>query len=213
MDGAGPGADYQTITVTPYSPAIGAEIGNIDLTRTLSDLELAEIRRAFADHMVLFFRDQEISFDDHARFGEYFGTLGQHVGKQTNSQSTNDLRVRKFHADGDTPRVSGNVWHTDQSCAPIPPLASVLSAFGTLVTPVRFDLARGTAGGIDWNACACKMSASRATVSVLGSDPTACATHPAGDFPGNHVRWTRTPSLTSARGVSDMECDVITSTR
>ena len=32
-----------------------------------------------------------------------------------------------------------------------PPLASVLSAFGTLVTPVRFDLARGTAGGIDWD--------------------------------------------------------------
>lgn len=31
-----------------------------------------------------------------------------------------------------------------------PPLASVLSAFGTLVTPVRFDLARGTSGGIDW---------------------------------------------------------------
>ena len=35
-----------------------------------------------------------------------------------------------------------------------PPLASVLSAFGTLVTPVRFDLARGTAGGIDWDAAA-----------------------------------------------------------
>ena len=32
-----------------------------------------------------------------------------------------------------------------------PPLASVLSAFGTLVTPVRFDLARGSAGGIDWD--------------------------------------------------------------
>lgn len=35
-----------------------------------------------------------------------------------------------------------------------PPLASVLSAFGTLVTPVRFDLARGTAGGINWQAAA-----------------------------------------------------------
>ena len=35
-----------------------------------------------------------------------------------------------------------------------PPLASVLSAFGTLVTPVRFDLARGTAGGIDWEQAA-----------------------------------------------------------
>ena len=33
-----------------------------------------------------------------------------------------------------------------------PPLASVLSAFGTLVTPVRFDLARGTVGGLDWDA-------------------------------------------------------------
>ncbi|MEK9645079.1 MAG: hydantoinase/oxoprolinase family protein [Alphaproteobacteria bacterium] len=32
-----------------------------------------------------------------------------------------------------------------------PPLASVLSAFGTLVTPVRFDLARGSVGGIDWD--------------------------------------------------------------
>ncbi|MEC8461895.1 MAG: TauD/TfdA family dioxygenase, partial [Pseudomonadota bacterium] len=126
MDGAGPGATYQVITVKPYSPAIGAEIGNIDLTRPLTDLELSEIRRAFTDYMVLFFRQQEISFDDHARFGEYFGTLGQHVGKKTNSQATNDLRVRKFHADGETPRVSGNVWHTDQSCAPIPPLASVL---------------------------------------------------------------------------------------
>ncbi|PPR12041.1 MAG: Alpha-ketoglutarate-dependent taurine dioxygenase [Alphaproteobacteria bacterium MarineAlpha11_Bin1] len=126
MDGAGPGAAYQAITVKPYSPAIGAEIGNVDLTKPLTDLELDEIRRAFTEHMVLFFRDQEISFDDHARFGEYFGTLGQHVGKRTNSQATDDIRVRKFYADGETPRVSGNVWHTDQSCAPIPPLASVL---------------------------------------------------------------------------------------
>ena len=39
-----------------------------------------------------------------------------------------------------------------------PPLASVLSAFGTLVTPVRFDLARGTAGGIDWDAAAATYS-------------------------------------------------------
>ena len=75
--------------------------------------------------MVLFFRDQEISFDDHARFGEYFGTLGQHVGKRTNSQSTNDLRVRKFHADGDTPRVSGNVCRP--ILRPVPPLASVFT--------------------------------------------------------------------------------------
>ena len=32
-----------------------------------------------------------------------------------------------------------------------PPLASVLSAFGTLVTPVRYDIAQGTSGPIDWD--------------------------------------------------------------
>jgi len=31
-----------------------------------------------------------------------------------------------------------------------PPLASVLSAFGTLITPLRYDLARGVSGAIDW---------------------------------------------------------------
>jgi len=126
MDGVGAGAGYRAITVTPWSPAVGAEIGNIDLTRPLSDLELTELKRAFTDHLVLFFRDQKISFADHARLAEYFGSIGQHVGRKTNSQTTDDPRVRKFHADGDTPRVSGNVWHTDQSCAPIPPLASIL---------------------------------------------------------------------------------------
>lgn len=126
MDGAVLREGYETITVEPYTPAIGAIIGNIDLTQPLSELEVAELTRAFTDHLVLFFRDQKISFDDHARFAEYFGTIGQHVGKQTNSQTTNDPRVRKFHADGDTPRVSGNVWHTDQSCAAVPPMASIL---------------------------------------------------------------------------------------
>ena len=126
MDGLASGTKYEAITVTPASPAIGAEVGNIDLTRPLTDLELAEVKRAFLEFGVIFFRDQPIGFDDHARLAEYFGSTGQHVGVKTNSQSTNDPRVRKFHADGETPRVSGNVWHTDQSCAEIPPMASIL---------------------------------------------------------------------------------------
>ena len=47
MDGLIIGAKYQAITVTPASPAVGAEIGNIDLTRPLPDLELVEVKRAF----------------------------------------------------------------------------------------------------------------------------------------------------------------------
>ncbi len=120
------GAPYRTIEVTPYSPHVGAEIGGIDLTRPLPAEQLAELRRAFTDHLVLFFRDQEIGFDDHARLAEYFGTIGRHVGVRTHSRPSEDDRVRRFHFDEYSEEVSGNVWHTDQSCAPVPPLASIL---------------------------------------------------------------------------------------
>jgi taurine dioxygenase len=126
MDGASVEAPYRAITVKAYNPHIGAEIGGVDLTRPLPPDVLTELRRALVEHLVVFFRDQRIGFEDHARLAEYFGTIGQHVGRKTNSQATDDTRVRKFHADGETPRVSGNVWHTDQSCSPIPPLASIL---------------------------------------------------------------------------------------
>ena len=114
------------ITVTPCSPNIGAEISDIDLKKPLSNAEVADLRKAFTDHQVIFFRDQEISFEDHVRLAEYFGPLGAHVGKKTISQTTDDPRVRKFHYDENTPRVSGDVWHTDQSCAEVPPLGSML---------------------------------------------------------------------------------------
>ena len=48
------------------------------------------------------------------------------MGVNVPSQTTDDPRVRKFHTDGSSPRVSGNSWHTDQSCAPVPPMASIL---------------------------------------------------------------------------------------
>ena len=120
------GGDYREISVAPWNPALGAEIGDIDLTRPLPDAQLAELRRAFVEFQVLFFRDQKIDHDDHARLAEYFGTIGHHSGRRTNSQAADDDRVRKFHASGDEPRVSGNVWHTDQSCNPVPPKASFL---------------------------------------------------------------------------------------
>jgi taurine dioxygenase len=75
---------------------------------------------------VLFFRDQRISFDDQARLGEYFGPIGHHFGGKTKSELTDDHRVRRFHFDETSAAVAGNVWHTDQSCAEVPPLGSIL---------------------------------------------------------------------------------------
>jgi taurine dioxygenase len=127
MDGIGGNEGYRALTVTRCSPHIGAEIGNIDLTRPLSELELAELKRAFTENLVLFFRDQKIGHDDHVRLAEYFGSVGSHVGKKTHSGESDDPRVRRFHFDENSENgISGNAWHTDQSCAPIPPLGSIL---------------------------------------------------------------------------------------
>ncbi|MFZ0838319.1 MAG: TauD/TfdA family dioxygenase, partial [Xanthobacteraceae bacterium] len=91
--------NYETITVEPVSPHIGAEIGNVDLTRPLSNKQVEELHRAFIQHQVIFFRDQKISFDDQIRLGRYFGPLGSHVGKSTISKTTDNPYVRKFHYD------------------------------------------------------------------------------------------------------------------
>jgi taurine dioxygenase len=117
---------YETITATPASPHIGAEIGAIDLTRPLGNKQVEELHDAFARYQVLFFRDQKISFEDQIRVAGYFGQLGKHVGQSTISKTTDNLYVRKFHYDENSKQISGENFHSDQSCAPIPPLGTML---------------------------------------------------------------------------------------
>jgi taurine dioxygenase len=117
---------YQAISVAPCSPHIGAEIGDLDLTKPLSNQQVSELHQAFTDHLVIFFRDQKISFDDQIRTAAYFGPLGRHVGASTISKTTENPFVRKFHYDENSKKISGDNWHSDQSCAAIPPLGSML---------------------------------------------------------------------------------------
>ena len=118
--------DLKSITVRKVSPHIGAEIGNIDLTKPLSELQVKELHEAFHEHLVLFFRDQQISHDDQIRFAGHFGPLGRHVGVSTISKPTDNPLVRRFHYDETSKRISGENFHSDQSCGAIPPLGSML---------------------------------------------------------------------------------------
>jgi taurine dioxygenase len=117
---------YDAITVAPESPHIGAVIGGVDLTRPLSDVQVEQLRAAYRQYQVIFFRDQHISFDDQIRLATYFGALGAHAGKATISKPTENPLVRKFHYDQNSQVISGENFHSDQSCAPIPPLGTIL---------------------------------------------------------------------------------------
>ena len=127
-------ARYDTITVAPLTPVIGAEIGDVDLSRALSAEQFAEIRAAFVAHHVLVFRDQKLSRDDHKRFGRMFGTLHVHPYHAKGATpdhaqpagTRGDPEVIVVKADGNSRHVAGEVWHTDVTCDALPPMGSML---------------------------------------------------------------------------------------
>ncbi len=120
--------EYDTITVTLCTPHIGAEIGNIDLTRPLSNRQVEEVHDAIIAHGVIFFRNQKIDFESHERLVRYFGEPHIHVGGKGTASKTipGYPAIRKQYFDANSKRVSGEEWHSDQSCAEIPPMYSVL---------------------------------------------------------------------------------------
>ena len=56
------------IKVSKIAGAIGAEIGGVDLRRELSDDIIADIRRAWNEHVVIFFRDQTLTPEQEVLF-------------------------------------------------------------------------------------------------------------------------------------------------
>ena len=56
-----------TLTVTPLSPAVGAEISGVDLREDLSPQTIADIIAAWHKHLVLVFRNQTLSEDEQIR--------------------------------------------------------------------------------------------------------------------------------------------------
>ena len=64
-----------TITITPLTRNIGAEIGNIDLTKPISAEVEEQLKAAIAEHQVIFFRDQQITHEQHMAVGQIFGDL------------------------------------------------------------------------------------------------------------------------------------------
>src|ERR1700744_5456300 len=67
--------EYRRITVQPATSIIGAEIGGVDLGRSLDAETLEEVRAAIRDWRVVFFRDQDIDNDQLKAFGRQFGPL------------------------------------------------------------------------------------------------------------------------------------------
>lgn len=64
-----------TLTVTPLSQALGAEIGGADIAAGINDADFAHIQKAWADYSLLCLRGQDITEDQQVAFGARFGPL------------------------------------------------------------------------------------------------------------------------------------------
>jgi taurine dioxygenase len=93
--------DTIDIQVSPLSPACGAEIGGIDLSKPLREHEVHAIKEAWNKHLVLVFRGQQVSQDDQLRFASYFGDLGIRKKAPEALRSRNEGTVQEAneHAD------------------------------------------------------------------------------------------------------------------
>ena len=62
------------IKIRRIAGALGAEVEGADLSKPLTGAQVAQLRQAWLEHLVLFFRDQPLSSEQYLAFAQCFGT-------------------------------------------------------------------------------------------------------------------------------------------
>ena len=113
------------LRIRPYSTAIGAEVLGVDLARPLDEPTWTRIHEAFRQHLVLFFRDQRLSPEQHLAFSRRFGTLEAYPFADGMDGYPELVEVVKLP---DEVHNFGSGWHVDMSFRETPPLGAALYA-------------------------------------------------------------------------------------
>lgn len=117
-------AEALGLTVEPLSPAIGSIIHGIDLRRPAGDELVAFVRQTLVDRKVVFFRDQDITTEQHMAFASKFGALEVHPFAPEKPGYPEVLAITHDRES----RGRENLWHSDVTWRLQPSLGSVLRA-------------------------------------------------------------------------------------
>lgn len=116
---------YKSIDIVRSAGALGAEIQGVDLSRHLDNETFDDIHQAFLDHQVIFFRDQNLTPEQHKAFGRRFGPLNIHPYVAGMDDHPEIMEIIKEPTD----KVNfGGGWHSDMSFLPTPSIGSILYA-------------------------------------------------------------------------------------
>ena len=123
------------ISITPTGAALGARI-DVDLTRPLDDATFQEVRRAFYEHEVVYFRGAALSDEDQIRFSARFGELRRLKLDGLHAQYPEIFVVSNIKQDGKYigSYDAGIFWHTDGAYLANP---HAISALRALEVPVE----------------------------------------------------------------------------
>ena len=113
------------IEVRPVAGAIGAEIHGVDLARDLDPAVVKAIRQAFLDHLVVFFRDQNLTADRFLALARRFGQPIEYPFVKGIEGFPEIIIVAKL--EHETVNFGG-IWHSDTTYLQQPPMGTLLLA-------------------------------------------------------------------------------------
>ncbi len=113
------------LTIKPISGALGAEIGGVDLMHPLHSDMVAQLRQALLDHLVIFFRDQDLTPDSFMALARCFGTPVRYplLDGIRDYPEINEI-VKLEHERSNF----GGIWHSDTTYLDCPPMGTLLHA-------------------------------------------------------------------------------------
>jgi taurine dioxygenase len=113
------------LEVRPLSRAVGAEILGINLLNPVSDAQIAEIRKIWLQHSVVFFREQPLEPGAFQAFAQRFGEIIEYPFVKGLPDFPLIVPVLKLPHEKHN---FGGVWHTDTTYLQEPPMATMLIA-------------------------------------------------------------------------------------
>ncbi|MCU1485825.1 MAG: taurine dioxygenase [Actinomycetia bacterium] len=118
-------ASSPDLSITPIAGSLGAVIGGVDLAVELDGGTVADIRRAWLEHQVVFFHDQALDADAFMAFARRLGEPVEYPFVRGIDGYPEIIAVTKLPEE----TVNfGGIWHSDTTYLDEPPMATMLLA-------------------------------------------------------------------------------------
>src|SRR5437870_11900512 len=115
----------RSLEIRRIAGALGAEIAGVDLSEDLDNGTIAAIRRAWLDHLVIFFRDQHLRPERFLGFARRFGEVVEYPFIKGINGFPEITPVVKLEHE----KVNfGGFWHTDTAYLECSPMGTMLLA-------------------------------------------------------------------------------------